>query len=323
MLFRSRSLAKDWDGPGVYSVEVADQKEIRVSLGWCAKTAEILTENLEHIRFSLEINGQDMTGSYFEYDEILDDYAGEGEAAFCFGYRGLLSDWPPGQHNIRNTLHVDKELDDGWVKNPAGKLVWEYIVTVVDDVEVSDYNHSVSVSLNTNCRKGPGQAYEIIGELRVGETAEVVGRHPEGTYWVIIEPRFGRQCWLWGKYADVTGDTSQLNVFTPPPLPTATPTPTPDPEWIETICLCNDTGEHISSFQLFNDDTDEWLGELGSDGFGSGFCNCFSAGGPYPPGDYAVEYKICSDGEACTTYGDTYIQSFEVHTDGQHIEINP
>jgi len=318
-----RSLAKDWDGPGVYAAEIASQKEVRVTLGWCSKTAEILAANIEHLRFSLEINGQDMTDKYFKYDEIQNDYAGDGEAAFCYGYRGLLSDWPPGEHTIRNTLYVDEVLNDGWVENPAGEFVWEYVVLVGEPVEASGAGHTVSVSLNTNCRKGPGQAYEIIGELREGETAEVVGRHPESTYWVIIEPRFGRQCWLWGEYADVTGDVSSLKVFTPPPLPTATPTPTPDPEWIESICLCNSTGDHISSFKLFNDDTDEWLGELGADGFASGYCNCFSAGGPYPPGDYAVEYKVCADGEACTEYGDTHIQPFEVHTDGQHIEINP
>jgi hypothetical protein len=30
----------------------------------------------------------------------------------------------------------------------------------------------------------------------------------------------GRDCWLWGRYAQVSGDVSQIPVFTPPPTPT-------------------------------------------------------------------------------------------------------
>ena len=35
----------------------------------------------------------------------------------------------------------------------------------------------VTVSLETNCRSGPGPAYEKLGILKVGQTADVVGRN--------------------------------------------------------------------------------------------------------------------------------------------------
>ena len=88
----------------------------------------------------------------------------------------------------------------------------------------------VSVSVPTNCRVGPGVAYQRVGALLVGEVAEVVGRHASRDYWIIRNPdRPGELCWLWGAYATLTGNTGVIPEFTPPPSPTPSPTPTPSP----------------------------------------------------------------------------------------------
>jgi len=82
----------------------------------------------------------------------------------------------------------------------------------------------ISVSIDTNCRVGPGKAFERIGALLVGQYAEVYGRDPAGTYWYIRNPDSQNgYCWLWGEYATLTGNTGALPIFTPPP--TATPAP--------------------------------------------------------------------------------------------------
>jgi uncharacterized protein YgiM (DUF1202 family) len=85
----------------------------------------------------------------------------------------------------------------------------------------------VSVSKNTNCRIGPGTAYEIVGGLLIGETAEVVGKYQAGAYWVIKNPNRSGTCWLWGNYATVSGNTSGLPEMTAPPTPTFTASPIP------------------------------------------------------------------------------------------------
>jgi hypothetical protein len=83
----------------------------------------------------------------------------------------------------------------------------------------------ITVSVATNCRVGPGRAYDRIGALLIGETAEVFGRDPTGNYWYIRNPdRANDFCWLWGEYATLVGNTAVLPVYTPPP----TPTPIPD-----------------------------------------------------------------------------------------------
>jgi hypothetical protein len=86
----------------------------------------------------------------------------------------------------------------------------------------------ITVSRGTNCRTGPGDPYDIVGDLMVNETAEVVGVSPDGGTWIIKNPDGPGECWLWGYYATVTGPTTGLPVY---PLP---PTPTPQFFWTGT-----------------------------------------------------------------------------------------
>jgi len=82
----------------------------------------------------------------------------------------------------------------------------------------------ISVSVATNCRVGPGKVYDRVGALLVGEVAEVVGHDLAGNYWYIRNPDSSAGfCWVWGEYATLSGNTSTLPIFTPPPSPTPTP----------------------------------------------------------------------------------------------------
>ncbi len=314
------SLANSYRGPGIYEIDIASNGEVSMVNRWCTKTETILHQNLGHIHFAFEVNGLDVVSSLHNFEEV--DFDESGQRMVCHGYRGLLSNWPQGEHNIKYALSFDEEINDGWGDYPAGELNWEYDVTVSAASEVTGVP-VVSVTTNTNCRVGPGKAYDIIGALRVGETAEIVGKYPDSNYWIIFEPNVGRECWLWGYYAVVSGDTDQLTVYVPPPLPTPTPTPSPESRYL--ICFCNDTTDYISTIQLINDDTDEWMGEYGSDGLPPGFCicNCNSTSEPYPAGDYAITYKICSDGAACQNFGASRSHGFEDLTGTEMFRITP
>ncbi len=87
----------------------------------------------------------------------------------------------------------------------------------------------VSVSVDTNCRTGPGTVYDYLTGLLVGEKAEVVGKYTSinPVYWIIKKGSV--TCWLWGKYATVEGNTANLPEMVPPPTPTPPPTNTPTP----------------------------------------------------------------------------------------------
>jgi hypothetical protein len=87
----------------------------------------------------------------------------------------------------------------------------------------------VSVSVATNCRTGPSTQFDQIGALTVNQTAEVVGKYQNGAYWIIKTPGSSGNCWLWGQYATVSGNTANLPEYTSPPTPTPSVTPTPTP----------------------------------------------------------------------------------------------
>ena len=82
---------------------------------------------------------------------------------------------------------------------------------------------TVSVSVDTNCRKGPDAKQDYLGALLVGESTEVLGRLSSNQWVVVKNPDGGPDCWLWLQYATVTGDLSALPVMTPPPTPTPVP----------------------------------------------------------------------------------------------------
>lgn len=74
---------------------------------------------------------------------------------------------------------------------------------------------------NTNCRTGPLSVYDLISTFLTGKTLDIVGRNAEQTYWYVSDPQEpGTECWLWGRYAQVSGAVDTVPVFTPPPTPT-------------------------------------------------------------------------------------------------------
>ena len=85
---------------------------------------------------------------------------------------------------------------------------------------------TVTVSKDTNCRAGPGTQFDLIGVLKVGETAEAVGRNADGTFWVVILPSVpSTNCWLLSQWAAVDGDGQALPILDSPPTPTFHPQP--------------------------------------------------------------------------------------------------
>ena len=86
----------------------------------------------------------------------------------------------------------------------------------------------VSVTSDTNCRTGPSQAFDRVFVVSPGQKFKVVGKNTPTNYWIIENPA-GGTCWLWGRYAVLTGDTSILLEYPSPATPAANYTNTPKP----------------------------------------------------------------------------------------------
>ncbi len=77
----------------------------------------------------------------------------------------------------------------------------------------------LSVSVNTNCRTGPGIRWAITDGLTVGTSYQVKGQAPSSNPYLIVDPGSGKDCWAWLEHATVTGNTSALPVIPVPPVP--------------------------------------------------------------------------------------------------------
>lgn len=102
-----------------------------------------------------------------------------------------------------------------------------------------------------NVRTGPGLQYDILGQLRQGQQARVIGATRDFT-WVVIEFR-GQNGWLATSLLDIFGDLSTLPIIQPPPAPTpGPPTATPSPQPFADIVVLGASPAVMTRGQQFN-----------------------------------------------------------------------
>ncbi|GMR09225.1 MAG: hypothetical protein BMS9Abin28_0043 [Anaerolineae bacterium] len=150
--------------------------------------------------------------------------AGQAETAIAGTVRARIAEtaFPAEPTEADTPVPVATDVQPQSPTAPAPQATTTLAYTATPSVPM------VSVSLNTNCRTGPGRSYDYRGALLVGETEEVVALSTVPNYWYITNPdQPGKFCYLWGEYATVVGNTEALPEFTPLPSPTATATPTP------------------------------------------------------------------------------------------------
>ncbi len=75
-----------------------------------------------------------------------------------------------------------------------------------------------------NCRTGPDTTFAVAAVLAAGQSAEIAGKNPAGTWWYVKNPSVpGSFCWISAAFATVTGDVSGVAVVAVPATPTNKP----------------------------------------------------------------------------------------------------
>ena len=90
----------------------------------------------------------------------------------------------------------------------------------------------VTADYNSNVRAGPGEEYEIIDFLLIGQSANVAGRNDEseiGTWWFIRRIGEGKDGWIWAGAVTLSGSDAGVPVLERPPTSTPSPEPTDKP----------------------------------------------------------------------------------------------
>jgi len=121
------------------------------------------------------------------------------------------------------TIPATSTLEPTYTQTPEDT---EDIVEGTGQPEFTISGPAVQVSVDTNCRSGPGKVYTYLGALLVGEEANIYGKDPSGSWFYINNPDLEESfCWIWGYFANTSGNTAPLPIYTPGP------TPRPDPNF--------------------------------------------------------------------------------------------
>jgi uncharacterized protein YgiM (DUF1202 family) len=93
-----------------------------------------------------------------------------------------------------------------------------------------DTTPQVTATTNANIRRGDSLFHEVLGALRPGESATIIGISATGSGWYNIQLANGTRAWIAPSVVTVSGDTRNLPRISPPAPPTPTPIPfTPTP----------------------------------------------------------------------------------------------
>lgn len=89
---------------------------------------------------------------------------------------------------------------------------------------------TVTTNTNANVRSGPGQVYNVIGNIPQGATAKVLGKNSDGTWWYIeFAGGDGGHAWIARSVTNAACIPDTLPIIAAPPTPTPLPTNTPAP----------------------------------------------------------------------------------------------
>jgi hypothetical protein len=115
---------------------------------------------------------------------------------------------------------------------------------------------------NTNCRKGPGEAYEVVIVVRTGQKVEAVGRLEKTTYWLVKRPDKAETCWVSDDFAQASGSIHILPTVTAPPVPT--PKPPTGPGWQSYNYTCDfaSGGSNINMNLVWTDRSNDEVGYI-------------------------------------------------------------
>jgi CARDB/Bacterial SH3 domain len=89
--------------------------------------------------------------------------------------------------------------------------------TVSAEPTATECQPTVTANLNANVRSGPGTGHSVVGSLTDGESASVVGRNDESTWWYIEHG--GGHAWIAASVTTSTCIPDDLAVVAGPTLP--------------------------------------------------------------------------------------------------------
>jgi hypothetical protein len=167
------------------------------------------TRTIAGLSFLVQSGGEGAVGNYYNWT----GYSTEKDGV-CASLTGILHSTnplmyptPPPEFDLTAEGAVFEQIADTfrWLDEAAS-------------TPPTDDSPTASFTANTNCRRGASIDHEIVTFLREGQTAPIVGRNEDGSWWLIQVPGTAVRCWVWGKFVTPHGDISRAPFVESPVL---------------------------------------------------------------------------------------------------------
>lgn len=97
-----------------------------------------------------------------------------------------------------------------------------------------------------NCYSGPGEnGYLLVATFESGEQMDVVGKDATGQYWIVMDSKSNKGCWVESQYTSMQGFQETLPVLIPAPTITTRPN---SPQNIDVTYTCEKGGKPWNSY---------------------------------------------------------------------------
>ena len=116
----------DYAKPGTltYTAEVTNEKPVYFRYGWCTVDEATLQQNFEHIVVTLSLDGREISGN-----KVHSLTFPSADGLVCADFGVLLSNWEPGEYELKAVATFDEKINDGLADYDAGDYVFVYNVT--------------------------------------------------------------------------------------------------------------------------------------------------------------------------------------------------
>ncbi len=107
--------------------------------------------------------------------------------------------------------------------------------TPLDVPTATTIPESVTFTVDTNCRAGPGLVYSVVVIVRAGQVIKAEGRNADSSWWLLSPSNSPSPCWVSNAVVAFSGSPGVIPVVAAPPTPTSTITLTPTAESTATV----------------------------------------------------------------------------------------
>lgn len=90
--------------------------------------------------------------------------------------------------------------------------------TPIPFTATAEVSPEIILDVNSNCRTGPNNRYNIIDQISAGKALPVIGRSEDNGWWQVVNAT-NRECWIFNENATPNTDFSSVKIGEAPPLP--------------------------------------------------------------------------------------------------------